>query len=82
MNDDVTGLQSRAVHCILDKRSIVEDHHCDYVSKPVSRQACHNTECVGVWVLGEWSQVSGTHMSHVSSNHQSSCKKIQLSSYL
>lgn len=52
------ALQTRAVHCILDKRSIVEDRHCDYVSKPRTSQVCDNTECSGVWALGEWSQCS------------------------
>ena len=54
----LSGLQSRAVHCILDKRSIVEEDQCEETSKPLVSQLCRNTECVGVWVVGEWSQVS------------------------
>ena len=54
----LSGLQSRAVHCILDKRSIVHEENCEESSKPLASQVCSNEECVGVWVLGEWSQVS------------------------
>ena len=56
--NDFLGIQERSVHCILDKRTIVGDQNCPQDTKPSSRQACTNTECTGVWVLGEWSQVS------------------------
>ena len=56
----VQGLRIRAVHCILDKRSIVNDSYCDPSERPGDSQPCHNEECIGVWVLGEWSQVSHT----------------------
>jgi len=55
-----TGLRTRAVHCILDKRSIVNDTFCDASERPGDSQPCHNEECVGVWVLGEWSECSKT----------------------
>ena len=54
----LSGLQSRAVHCILDKRSIVGEENCQASTRPVESQVCSNEECVGVWALGEWSQVS------------------------
>ena len=85
-NQPRTALQTRAVHCILDKRSIVEDSNCDYVSKPRTSQVCDNTECSGVWALGEWSQVSlHLHRSYIStsySNHLSSPSNITLISCL
>jgi len=54
------GLRTRTVQCIRDRRSVVPDHHCQDVTKPKDTQSCHNTECTGVWVLGEWSQCSRT----------------------
>ena len=52
------GLRTRSVHCILNKRSVVNDTFCDASERPGDSQPCHNEECVGVWVLGEWSEVS------------------------
>ena len=51
------GLRTRAVHCIINKRSIVNNTFCDASKRPGDSQPCHNEECVGVWVLGEWSVV-------------------------
>ena len=45
------------MQCILDRRSVVEDGRCEG-ARPRDRQPCYNTECAGVWVLGEWSPVS------------------------
>lgn len=55
-----TALRTRTIHCIRDKRNIVNDSQCEANSKPGDSQPCHNEECVGVWVLGEWSPCSQT----------------------
>ena len=48
------------MQCIRDRRSVVEDGLCRGLeeARPRDSQPCHNTECAGVWVTGEWSQVS------------------------
>ena len=59
-NVPVSGLRTRTVQCIRDRRSVVEDGLCRGLeeARPRDSQPCHNTECAGVWVTGEWSQVS------------------------
>ena len=56
----MSGLRTRTVQCIRDRRSVVEDGLCRGLeeARPRDSQPCHNTECAGVWVTGEWSQVS------------------------
>lgn len=65
-----TGLQKRTIRCIKG-HALVADDLCDSTVKPGSSQPCHNPECSGIWVLGEWSQCSttcggGTHHRSVS----------------
>ena len=47
---------TRSVDCILEGR-VVAEPLCDVTTKPAASQPCHSQECLGVWVLGEWSQV-------------------------
>jgi len=54
-----TGLRTRTVHCI-QAHSVVDEKLCDASVKPADSQPCHNPECSGIWVLGEWSQCSAT----------------------
>ena len=53
----VAGVQSRSVHCTLGKRSLVADSHCADQARPADSQSCTNSQCSGVWVVAEWSQV-------------------------
>lgn len=54
-----TGLRTRTVHCI-QNHTVVDEKLCDNAVRPADSQPCHNTECSGIWVLGEWSRCSVT----------------------
>ena len=47
---------TRSVDCVQDGRR-VDEELCSLELKPAGSQPCISPECVGVWVLGEWSQV-------------------------
>jgi hypothetical protein len=47
---------TRSVDC-LEEGKLVDDARCEEEPKPESTQSCQSKECIGVWVLGEWSQV-------------------------
>ncbi len=47
---------TRSVDC-LEGGKLVDESRCENEAKPESKQSCQSKECIGVWVLGEWSQV-------------------------
>ena len=48
---------TRSVNCISGGK-VVKDNLCDAKVKPSATESCRSQECVGVWVLGEWSKVN------------------------
>jgi len=54
-----TGLRTRTVNCVVSSK-VVADNECDVAVRPGDSQPCHNQECIGIWVLGEWSQCSSS----------------------
>ena len=61
-----TGLRTRTIRCIKG-HALVADDLCDSTVRPSSSQPCHNPECSGIWVLGEWSQVKRFFLTFLSS---------------
>ncbi|XP_072484687.1 A disintegrin and metalloproteinase with thrombospondin motifs 7 [Notamacropus eugenii] len=56
-----TGVQRQAVHCVEKLAGLVEERHCDALSRPDDRQKnCSQEPCPARWWFGEWQSCSRT----------------------
>ncbi|NXO04854.1 ATS7 metalloproteinase, partial [Rhinopomastus cyanomelas] len=56
-----SGVQRQAVHCVEKLAGIVEERHCDALTRPDDRQRpCSEDPCPARWWVGEWQQCSAS----------------------
>uniref|UniRef100_A0A4X2KXJ5 ADAM metallopeptidase with thrombospondin type 1 motif 7 n=1 Tax=Vombatus ursinus TaxID=29139 RepID=A0A4X2KXJ5_VOMUR len=56
-----TGVQRQAVHCVEKLAGLVEERHCDALTRPDDRQKnCSQEPCPARWWSGEWQSCSRT----------------------
>nr|XP_020831650.1 LOW QUALITY PROTEIN: A disintegrin and metalloproteinase with thrombospondin motifs 7 [Phascolarctos cinereus] len=56
-----TGVQRQAVHCVEKLAGLVEERHCDALTRPDDRQKnCSQEPCPARWWSGEWQSCSKT----------------------
>ncbi|XP_043841836.1 A disintegrin and metalloproteinase with thrombospondin motifs 7 [Dromiciops gliroides] len=56
-----TGVQRQAVHCVEKLAGLVEERHCDALTRPDDRQKnCSQEPCPARWWFGEWRSCSRT----------------------
>ncbi|XP_031812624.1 A disintegrin and metalloproteinase with thrombospondin motifs 7 [Sarcophilus harrisii] len=56
-----TGVQRQAVHCVEKLAGLVEERHCDALTRPDDRlKPCNQQPCPARWWFGEWQSCSRT----------------------
>uniref|UniRef100_A0A8V5GYJ6 Uncharacterized protein n=1 Tax=Melopsittacus undulatus TaxID=13146 RepID=A0A8V5GYJ6_MELUD len=56
-----TGVQRQVVHCVEKLSGIVEEQHCDALTRPDDQQrTCSEEPCPARWWVGEWQECSIT----------------------
>ncbi|NXX77691.1 ATS7 metalloproteinase, partial [Urocolius indicus] len=56
-----TGVQRQVVHCVEELSGMVEERHCDALTRPDDRQRpCSEEPCPARWWVGEWQRCSAT----------------------
>ncbi|NXP43969.1 ATS7 metalloproteinase, partial [Heliornis fulica] len=56
-----TGVQRQTVHCVEKLAGIVEERHCDALTRPDDQQrTCSEEPCPARWWVGEWQKCSAT----------------------
>uniref|UniRef100_A0A672UCX0 ADAM metallopeptidase with thrombospondin type 1 motif 7 n=1 Tax=Strigops habroptila TaxID=2489341 RepID=A0A672UCX0_STRHB len=56
-----TGVQRQVVHCVEKLSGIVEERHCDALTRPDDQQrTCSEEPCPARWWVGEWQKCSVT----------------------